>query len=52
MATHGRHGISRLVMGSVAAGVLPRARVPLLLYRPRVETRGLGLQTAMAGAVG
>jgi nucleotide-binding universal stress UspA family protein len=52
MATHGRHGISRLVMGSVAAGVLPRARVPLLLYRPRMETRGLGLQTAMAGAVG
>jgi nucleotide-binding universal stress UspA family protein len=34
MATHGRAGLARLTMGSVAAGVLPRARVPLLLVPP------------------
>jgi nucleotide-binding universal stress UspA family protein len=31
MATHGRAGLSRLVMGSVATGVLRHAAVPLLL---------------------
>lgn len=34
MATHGRSGVSRLVLGSVADKVLRAARVPLLLYRP------------------
>lgn len=34
MATHGRSGIARFVMGSVATGVLQRAGVPLLLVRP------------------
>lgn len=35
MATHGRGGLSRLVVGSVADAVLRRATVPLLLFRPR-----------------
>lgn len=34
MATHGRGGLTRLLMGSVASEVLHRARVPLLLVRP------------------
>ncbi len=34
MATHGRSGLARFVMGSVATGVLQRAGVPLLLVRP------------------
>jgi nucleotide-binding universal stress UspA family protein len=34
MATHGRGGVARLVLGSVATGVLQRAGVPLLLVRP------------------
>lgn len=34
MATHGRGGLARLVLGSVATGTLQRARVPLLLTRP------------------
>jgi nucleotide-binding universal stress UspA family protein len=34
MATHGRGGLARLVLGSVAAGTLQHARVPLLLTRP------------------
>jgi nucleotide-binding universal stress UspA family protein len=33
-ATHGRGGISRLLLGSVAAAVLSRATVPVLLVRP------------------
>jgi nucleotide-binding universal stress UspA family protein len=34
MATHGRGGIARLVLGSVAEAVLRRAHQPLLLIRP------------------
>src|SRR5262249_36450364 len=34
MATHGRGGLTRLVMGSVATGVLQRPPAPLLLIRP------------------
>jgi nucleotide-binding universal stress UspA family protein len=34
MATHGRSGLSRLVLGSVATSVLERAETPVLLVRP------------------
>lgn len=34
MATHGRGGLRRLVMGSVATQVLEHAEFPVLLYRP------------------
>jgi len=34
MATHGRGGLGRLLMGSVAAGVLQELKCPLLLVRP------------------
>ncbi len=34
MATHGRGGVGRLVLGSVADYVLPRAEVPVLLAHP------------------
>ncbi|MBI3081252.1 MAG: universal stress protein [candidate division NC10 bacterium] len=33
MATHGRSGFSRLLLGSVAAGVLRSAPVPVLLFK-------------------
>jgi nucleotide-binding universal stress UspA family protein len=33
MGTHGRTGLARLVLGSVAEGVAHRARVPVLLIR-------------------
>ncbi|MCC7106471.1 MAG: universal stress protein [Chloroflexi bacterium] len=36
MSTHGRGGLARLVMGSVATGTLQRSSVPLLLIRPAV----------------
>jgi nucleotide-binding universal stress UspA family protein len=39
MATHGRGGLARLVMGSVATGALQRATVPLLLTRPAALAR-------------
>lgn len=35
MATHGRTGFARLVLGSVAGGVLHQGNAPLLLFRPR-----------------
>lgn len=35
LATHGRGGALRLVLGSVAADTLQRATVPVLLVRPR-----------------
>lgn len=34
MATHGRTGLARLTMGSVATSALQRAHVPVLLVRP------------------
>jgi len=34
MATHGRTGLRRLVLGSVTEAVLPELTVPLLLVRP------------------
>src|SRR5581483_2013856 len=42
MATHGRGGLPRLVLGSVAAGVLHRTRMPLRLVRPAVVRRAAG----------
>jgi nucleotide-binding universal stress UspA family protein len=35
MSTHGRSGLARLLIGSVADKVLRGAETPLLLYRPR-----------------
>jgi nucleotide-binding universal stress UspA family protein len=39
MATHGRSGLARLVLGSVTTGTLQRAHVPLLLIRPTALDR-------------
>jgi nucleotide-binding universal stress UspA family protein len=39
MGTHGRRGLSRLVMGSDAEGVLREARVPVLLVRAPAARR-------------
>jgi nucleotide-binding universal stress UspA family protein len=40
MTTHGRSGLGRWVMGSVANKVLHAARSPLLLVRPQTEGTG------------
>jgi nucleotide-binding universal stress UspA family protein len=37
MTTHGRSGLSRAWLGSVADGVVRRSGVPVLLLRPRAE---------------
>jgi nucleotide-binding universal stress UspA family protein len=34
MATHGRTGLARLTLGSVAAGTLKNSRHPIMLIRP------------------
>jgi nucleotide-binding universal stress UspA family protein len=36
MATHGRNGFSRVILGSVAEQVLRATGKPVLLYRPRL----------------
>jgi nucleotide-binding universal stress UspA family protein len=33
MGTHGRTGLTRLLMGSVAEGVVRRAKCPVLTYK-------------------
>ncbi len=33
MASHGRHGISAIVLGSVTAKVLTHSTIPVLVYR-------------------
>jgi nucleotide-binding universal stress UspA family protein len=38
MATHGRTGLRRSIMGSIAGQVLERGTVPLVLVRPSVLT--------------
>lgn len=40
MATHGRGGLRRMVLGSVADKVLRGTRVPVMVYRPREEAPG------------
>lgn len=37
LATHGRGGVARLLLGSVADKVVRGANVPVLLYRPQQE---------------
>lgn len=37
MTTHGRRGLARLALGSVAEAVARESRVPVLLYRPGPE---------------
>ena len=50
MSTHGRGGISRLVMGSVATGVVQRATAPVLIVRPRDIRRHQHESLLAAGA--
>jgi nucleotide-binding universal stress UspA family protein len=38
LGTHGRSGISRMLMGSVAEGVVRRASCPVLVSRAAAET--------------
>jgi len=47
IATHGRSGLSRLVMGSVAGELVRKANVPVLVYRP--EPRAWASSRARAG---
>jgi nucleotide-binding universal stress UspA family protein len=49
LGTHGRRGLSRLVMGSDAEGVLRAATVPVLLVRTRRRVRR-GAAKRAAGA--
>jgi len=37
MATHARHGLSRVLLGSVAETVLRNASVPVLLFHPPAD---------------
>jgi len=47
MATHGRGGLARLVLGSVATGTLQRTSVPMVLVRPSVLRGTAVVQTAV-----
>lgn len=40
MATHGRGGVRRIIMGSVAESVVRNAQLPVLLFRPATESLG------------
>jgi nucleotide-binding universal stress UspA family protein len=48
MATHGRGGLARLVLGSVATGTLQRTHVPLLLTRPATLEQSVSEPETMA----
>jgi nucleotide-binding universal stress UspA family protein len=57
MATHGRHGLGRILRGSVAGAILHRSPVPLVLLRPggvtprQLETLLVPLDATPGGAV-
>jgi nucleotide-binding universal stress UspA family protein len=44
MTTHGRGGLSRLLLGSVAVQVLRDSPVPVLLSQPRERRKRAGQQ--------
>ncbi len=46
MATHGRGGVARLVLGSVATRTLQQSSVPVLMYRP-VAVRQTRIEAAI-----
>ncbi len=46
LATHGRAGLKRILLGSTAGDVLANASVPVLLYRPRHRAWGRSATTA------
>jgi nucleotide-binding universal stress UspA family protein len=48
MTTHGRTGLGRLFLGSVAARLIDRAPVPLLVIPPLLATRAEAPETAPA----
>ncbi len=50
MATHGRSGLARLTMGSVANDVLRRATTPVLLARPTILMEQNPMRTGGAAA--
>lgn len=55
MATHGRSGVSRLLLGSVARAVLENVHVPVMMVRPRATLAGEGLpaqETALGVTTG
>jgi len=48
MASHGRRGLSRLLVGSVTRNVLAYSPVPVLVLRPRREDGKLNVPAAQA----
>ncbi|TAK29545.1 MAG: universal stress protein [Chloroflexota bacterium] len=47
MATHGRHGVSRLVHGSVAAHILEESEIPVVLFMaPKHQTHSVSREAA------
>ena len=42
MGTHGRTGLTRLLMGSVAEQIVRRAPCPVLIYRETTESLAAG----------
>lgn len=51
LATHGRGGLTRVVQGSVATGLLPRADAPVLLVRPAAIGRAVALSVPTIAGV-
>jgi nucleotide-binding universal stress UspA family protein len=51
MGTHGRSGVSRMLMGSVAGQVQQGTTIPLLLYRPKIGGPRLHAQPSAVAAI-
>lgn len=51
MATHGKQGIEKIMLGSVAERVLKRAHCPTLVFNPYRGDRGYQISTSINAAV-
>jgi nucleotide-binding universal stress UspA family protein len=49
LATHGRGGLARVVLGSAATGLIQRTDAPLLLVRPAKQPRPVEAPVAVVG---
>jgi nucleotide-binding universal stress UspA family protein len=50
MGSHGRTGLSRLIMGSVTEGVMRKAHCPVLIVKPGIDEREAKREESMASA--
>lgn len=50
MTTHGRNGLSRLLLGSASANIIHNAKMPIIALRPKQTKEPISLETLLANS--